>query len=93
MLALAATNAVSDRPIFRPLIGMDKSDIVTIARRIDTFETSILPYEDCCTVFTPRRPKTRPMLSYVESAEAQYDFEPLIEETVAAIECKTIRMK
>ena len=93
MLALAATNAAADRPVFRPLIGMDKSDIVQIARRIDTFETSILPYEDCCTVFTPKRPKTRPRLNQVEKAEASFDFEPLLEEAVAGIERKTIKME
>lgn len=92
LLALAATNAASDRPVFRPLIGMDKSDIVQIARKIGTFETSILPYEDCCTVFTPKRPKTRPSLHQVESAEAQFDFGPLIDEAVENIEVKTIRM-
>ncbi len=93
VLALAATNAAADRPVFRPLIGMDKSDIVQIARRIDTFETSILPYEDCCTVFTPKRPKTRPTLNQVEKAEASFDFEPLLEEAVAGIERKTIKME
>lgn len=91
ILALAATNAAADRPVFRPLIGMDKSDIVQIARKIGTFETSILPYEDCCTVFTPKRPKTRPVLKFVENAEAQFDFDPLIDEAVAAIEIRTIK--
>lgn len=93
MLALAATNAASDRPVFRPLIGMDKSDIVRIARKIDTFETSILPYEDCCTVFTPKRPKIRPSLEAVEAAEARFDFTPLLDEAVAGIQVKTIRMR
>ena len=93
VLALAATNAAADRPVLRPLIGMDKSDIVTIARHIDTFETSILPYEDCCTVFTPRRPKTRPSLEYVEQAERSFDFAPLLEEAVAGIETRQIRPK
>lgn len=93
ILALAATNAAADRPVFRPLIGMDKSDIVAIARKIDTFETSILPYEDCCTVFTPKRPKTRPSLSYVESAEAAYDFAPLIDEAVENIRVTAIRAR
>lgn len=92
-LALAATNAVADRPVFRPLIGFDKRDIVEIARKIDTFETSILPYEDCCTVFTPRRPKTRPTMAEVEAAEAQFDFSPLLGEAVAGIEQKTIKME
>lgn len=67
--AIRCTDEASDYPILRPLIGMDKSDIVAIARRIDTFETSILPYEDCCTVFTPRHPKTKPRLSDILEAE------------------------
>lgn len=91
--ALAATNAASDRPVFRPLIGMDKNDIIKIAREIDTFETSILPYEDCCTVFTPKRPKTRPTLKYVEESQAKFDFEPLLQEAVENIEVKTIKME
>ena len=57
MPAMAVTGAVCDLPVFRPCIGMDKEEIVTIARKIDTFETSILPYEDCCTVFTPEAPE------------------------------------
>lgn len=77
--ALCCTDAVCDLPVFRPVIGMDKSEIVSIARRIDTYETSILPYEDCCTVFTPRHPKTRPRLAVVEAAEAAFDFAPLIQ--------------
>ena len=93
MLALAATNAAADRPVFRPLIGMDKSDIVRIARQIDTFETSILPYEDCCTIFTPRRPKIRPSLEAVEAAEARFDFAPLLEEAIAGIQVKTIHVR
>lgn len=93
MLALAATNAAADRPVFRPLIGMDKSDIVRIARQIDTFETSILPYEDCCTIFTPRRPKIRPSLEAVEAAEARFGFAPLLEEAIAGIQVKTIHVR
>ena len=68
--------------MFRPLIGMDKSEIVKIARDIDTFETSIQPFEDCCTVFTPRHPRTRPELSAVLKAEAPLDAETLIRECV-----------
>ena len=90
-LALAATNAAADRPVFRPLIGLDKQDIIRVARHIDTFETSILPYEDCCTVFTPAHPKTKPRLEYVEKAEAAFDFGPLLEEAVAGVEEKMIR--
>lgn len=91
--SLAVTDAASDRPVFRPLIGMDKNDIIDIARRIGTFETSILPYEDCCTVFTPKRPKTRPTLEYVESAEAMFDFESLLIQAISGIETKTIKAK
>ena len=67
--ALACTDCAVDMPVFRPCIGMDKDEIVRISRRIDTFETSIQPYEDCCTVFTPRHPKTKPILSDVLKAE------------------------
>ena len=91
-LALAATNAASELPVFRPLIGFDKLDIVAIAKKIGTFETSILPYEDCCTVFTPRRPKTRPTLSEVEKAEAAFDYGPLLEEALARIETKAVKL-
>ena len=80
--ALACTNAVATKPVFRPLIGMDKDEIIEIARKIDTFETSLLPYEDCCTVFTPKHPKTRPVISMLEEAEAAVDFESLIDEAV-----------
>jgi len=90
--AIATTNAVCDRPVFRPLIGMDKTDIIEIARKINTFETSILPYEDCCTIFTPKRPRTRPTLAYVEHSQALFDFEPLIVEAIEAMEVKTIKM-
>ena len=62
-----------------PLVGMDKEEIVTIARKIDTLETSILPYEDCCTVFTPKHPKTKPTLGQVEHAERNLDREALIQ--------------
>lgn len=84
MQALAVTNAATDLPVFRPLIGMDKEEIIERARFIDTFETSILPYEDCCTVFTPRHPKTRPELSHVLEEEAKLDFAALVDEAVAS---------
>lgn len=77
--AMCCTEVCADRPIFRPLVGMDKEDIVQIARKIGTFDTSILPYEDCCTVFTPRHPRTRPVLEKVVSAEAGLDREALIQ--------------
>ncbi|MGN1096043.1 MAG: tRNA uracil 4-sulfurtransferase ThiI, partial [Eubacteriales bacterium] len=80
MQALAVTDIISKIPVFRPLIGNDKEDIIKIAREIDTFETSILPYEDCCTVFTPRHPRTRPELSKVEAEESKIDIDSLVDE-------------
>ena len=71
--ALGCTDAVSDLPVFRPCIGMDKDEIIAISRKIDTFDTSIQPYEDCCTVFTPKHPRTRPKPQDDESAEAKID--------------------
>lgn len=70
MAALACTDAAQSLPVLRPLIGMDKTDIVAISRKIGTFETSIEPYEDCCTIFTPPHPKTKPTLAEIEAAEA-----------------------
>lgn len=78
MDAMAVTGAVVHMPIFHPLIGMDKEEIVTVARRIGTLDTSILPYEDCCTVFTPKHPKTKPVLAQVEAEEQKLDVEGLI---------------
>lgn len=89
MHAIACTDAVCRIPVFRPLVGMDKIEIIDIARKIDTFETSVLPYEDCCTVFTPRHPKVRPSLSDVEKAQNNFDFEPLIQKAVENTELKT----
>ena len=83
--ALAVTDALTTMPVFRPLIGMDKEEIVTIARRIDTFELSIQPYEDCCTVFTPRHPDTRPKLRLVEAAEAVLDIDGMVAEALRSI--------
>ncbi|MBE5791354.1 MAG: tRNA 4-thiouridine(8) synthase ThiI [Clostridia bacterium] len=82
MEALACTDAVATMPVFRPLIGMDKLSIIRIAEGIDTYETSILPYEDCCTVFTPRHPVTKPKIDKVEKEEARLDLENLIEEAI-----------
>ncbi len=76
--------------VLRPLIGMDKTEIIDIAYKIDTYETSILPYEDCCTVFTPKHPRTKPKLHFVEQAEARFDFEPLLDKAVAETEIKVI---
>ena len=86
MEAMASTQAVIDMPVLQPLIGMDKEEIVTLARKIGTFETSILPYEDCCTVFTPRHPRTHPKLKEVEAAESALDIEALVDEAVKGIE-------
>ena len=91
MQAMAVTNAVCTMPVFRPLIGMDKEEIVTIARRIGTLETSILPYEDCCTVFTPKHPKTKPHLAAVEEAESRLDMEGLIARAIENTEKLTVR--
>ena len=82
MYALACTDAVCNMPVFRPCIGMDKNEIVILSRKIDTFDTSILPYEDCCTVFTPKHPKTRPQLAAVEEAESALDRDALIQRAV-----------
>ena len=78
--ALCATEAEASVPVFRPCIGLDKDEIVKTSRAIGTFETSILPYEDCCTVFTPRHPKTRPEIDKIVAEEAKLDREALIEE-------------
>ncbi|MBQ7353477.1 MAG: tRNA 4-thiouridine(8) synthase ThiI [Clostridia bacterium] len=80
MKAINVTNSMSDIPIFRPLIGMDKEEIIQISRKIGAFETSVLPYEDCCTVFTPRHPRTRPELDKVIEQENKLDFNALVEE-------------
>lgn len=77
--SLAVTDDAVSMPVFRPLIGFDKDDIVDIAKRIDTFETSIQPYEDCCTVFVPQHPTTKPEVARLRESEALLDFEPMIE--------------
>lgn len=84
--AITCTEAAATLPILRPLIGMDKEEIIQIARQIDTYETSILPYEDCCTVFTPRHPRTKPRMWDVEQEEAKFDFAPLLDAAVEAAE-------
>lgn len=81
--ALVTTDIVTNVPVLRPLIGMDKEEIIRISRKIDAFETSILPYEDCCTVFTPKHPKTRPTVELCEKAEEGLDIDRLIEEAIA----------
>lgn len=80
MPAIACTDAVCEIPVFRPLIGMDKDEVVAISRKIETFDISILPYEDCCTVFTPRHPKTRPTIGYVEECEKALETDRLSRE-------------
>lgn len=77
MLALGCTDAVATYPVFRPCIGMDKEEIIKISRQIETFDISIQPFEDCCTVFTPKHPKTRPQLKDVEEAEKALDIDAL----------------
>ena len=86
MEAMAVTQSVTDLPTLQPLIGMDKEEIVRLARRIGTFNTSILPYEDCCTVFTPRHPRTRPKLDEIAEAESALDVAALVEEAIQGIE-------
>lgn len=84
--AISCTDPATDLPVLRPVIGMDKDEIVVISRKIDTFETSILPYEDCCTVFTPKHPRTKPRLNLVEEAEKVLDEEKLIQDALDGIE-------
>ena len=84
--SLHVTNSAVDIPVFRPLIGMDKTEITAISRQIETFETSILPYEDCCTVFTPKHPKTKPHLGEVVSEQEKLDIDKLIEDAVNNVE-------
>lgn len=86
MEAMAVTGAVVDIPVFMPLVGMDKEEIISIARKIGTLDTSILPYEDCCTVFTPKHPKTKPTLGQLLNAEKKLDREALIREAMNSIE-------
>ena len=86
MEAMTVTGAVVDIPIFMPLIGMDKEEIVAIARKIGTFETAILPYEDCCTVFTPKHPKTKPTIPQLLNAEKNLDREALIQRALDSVE-------
>ncbi|MBO5409700.1 MAG: tRNA 4-thiouridine(8) synthase ThiI [Clostridia bacterium] len=80
MPAIACTDNVCEMPVFRPLIGMDKDEVVAISRKIETFDISILPYEDCCTVFTPKHPKTKPTIEYVEECEKALDVDRLVKE-------------
>ena len=86
LLALGCTDAVATYPVFRPCIGMDKEEIIRISRQIDTFEISIQPFEDCCTVFTPKHPKTRPQLQDVIDAEKDLDIDALVKRAYDGIE-------
>ena len=90
LYALGCTDAAAKKVVFRPLIGMDKQEIINISRRIGTFETSIEPYEDCCTVFTPKHPRTKPVLYYVERAEQEAGLDELIEEAIRNTTVKII---
>ncbi|MGO1041706.1 tRNA uracil 4-sulfurtransferase ThiI [Clostridioides difficile] len=87
---LTCTNAVVNLPVFRPLIAMDKSDIVNIAKKIGTFETSIIPEEDCCSVFSPRKPVTKPRLEKIEKSELSLDIEKLVQDAIDGIEVEDI---
>lgn len=86
MEGLIVSSDAADIPVFRPLIATDKEDIITIAKQIGTFETSILPYEDCCTIFVPKHPKTKPRLDLIKNSEAKLDVEKLINEAVENVE-------
>lgn len=88
--AIACTDEVCTMPVFRPLIGMDKDEIITIARKIGTFETSIQPYEDCCTVFTPKHPRTRPVLKYVRRSQDALNCASLIQNALENV--KTVKI-
>ncbi len=89
--AIACTDEAADMPVFRPLIGMDKEEIVQISRKIDTFDISIEPFEDCCTVFTPKHPRTKPVLKFVKYAEEDAHLDELIAEAVENVKVITIR--
>ena len=90
LAALNVTNSVVKMPVLRPLIGMDKKEIVERSHDIGTFETSILPYEDCCTVFTPKHPRTRPVLKYVEKAQNELNCDEMIERAIANVKVTQI---
>lgn len=84
--SLCVTDDAVSMPVFRPLIGFDKDEIMDLARKIGTYETSILPYEDCCTVFVPKHPVTKPEVAALRASEAEVDFEPLIDKAIADTE-------
>ena len=88
--AIECTDNACDMPVFRPLIGMDKEEIISISRKIDTFEVSIQPYEDCCTVFTPKHPKTKPVLAEVIREQNKLNCKELVEKAVEGVKLTTI---
>ena len=89
--SINVTNAVADKPVFRPLIGFDKDEIIETARKIGTYETSILPYEDCCNVFLPKNPATKPKPEKVEAAEKLLDIEALTDRALSTSEIKIFK--
>lgn len=91
MQAIACTDAVVDMPVFRPLIGMDKSEIIKIAREIETYDISIEPYEDCCTIFTPKHPATRPKIAKLEAAEKLIDGDKMLDEAIEKMKYTEIK--
>jgi len=86
MEGLVVSDDVADRPVFRPLIAMDKVDIIDVSRKIETYETSILPYEDCCTIFVPKHPKTKPRLIEIIKSESVLDIDSLVEKAILEME-------
>ena len=88
--ALGCTDQAAALPVFRPCIGLDKTEIIEISRKIDTFDISIQPYEDCCTVFTPKHPKTRPTPALLDATEAVFDWSDLLQNAVKTVKIQTI---
>lgn len=91
LVSMNTINAVTNMPIIRPLAIFDKTEIIDISKKIDTYDISIRPYEDCCTIFTPKNPKTAPQIEDVEKFEAKFDYQSLIDEALANIETKIIK--
>ena len=89
LAAIEVTDSVVNMPVFRPCIGLDKNEIINYARYYGTFDTAILPFEDCCTVFTPRHPKTQPRIDDVKRELAKVDFDALVEEAYATMTTET----
>ena len=91
MKSIVATNDVCSIPVFRPLIGLDKNDIIEIAKKIGTFETSILPYEDCCTIFVPKHPETQPKIDRLEKSETHLEIEKMVDEVINDLELIVVK--